>query len=84
MARYWYSYNGIGDPTLCTSYNQSVIKPACTIGAVVCAIYAPGGSNPTCPLSYRMRTYIANLQLALIPQPDTSPAIKKYVYGRTA
>ena len=83
MARCWYSYNGIGDPLLCTSYFLSfVTPPTCVNGPVVCAIYARGcGSTPTCPLSYRIRMYIANLQLALIAQPDTSPAIKKYVYG---
>ena len=84
MARYWYSYNGIGDPALCTSYIQSGVKPSCINGAVVCTIYAPGGTNPSCPLSYRLSNYIANLQLALIPQPSSPSEAKKYVYGRTA
>ncbi|WP_367868001.1 hypothetical protein [Pedobacter sp. WC2423] len=84
MARFWYSYNGIGDPILPTSYNQALVKPTCITGPVVCAIYSPGAFNPTSPLSSRLRTYIANIQLALIPQPDSNLASKKYVYGRTA
>ncbi|WP_367868002.1 hypothetical protein [Pedobacter sp. WC2423] len=82
MARFWYSYNGIGDPLLPTSYNQMTLKPGCINGARVCAIYSPGFFNPTAPLSSRLRTYIANIQLALIPQPDSSLGVKKYVYGR--
>ena len=85
MGRCWYSYNGVGDPLLPTNYNQSAVKPSCISGAVTCAIYAPGcGPNPSSPLSSRMRTYIANLQLGLIPQPSYPPGAKKYVYGRTA
>ena len=82
MARFWYGYNGVGDPLLPTSYYQAFVKPTCINGATVCAIYSPGASNPTSPLSTRLRNYIANIQLALIPQPDSNLGFKKYVYGK--
>ena len=84
MARNWYSYNGIGDPLLNTSYIQAFVKPSCINGSTVCAIYAPGLSTPTAPLSTRLRNYIANVLLAFIPQPDSNLAFKKYVYAKNA
>ncbi|WP_367867192.1 hypothetical protein [Pedobacter sp. WC2423] len=84
MARFWYAYNGYGDPILATSYNMAFNKPTCESGFIVCAIYSPGASNPTSPISARLRNYIANIQLAAIPQPDSSLNIKKYVYGRNS
>lgn len=81
MARYWYTYNGVGDPLLCSSYNLSILKPSCINGCTVCAIYATGAASPTCPLSYNMRTYIASLQnYTCIAQPFLNGKI--YVYGR--
>ena len=83
MARCWYSYNGFGDPLLCSSYNRSFFIPGCRNGPVVCAIYAPGcGPDPTCPLSRNIRIYIANLQLTWQPEPSYPIGAKKYVYGR--
>ena len=82
MARFWYSYNGVGDPLLPSSYNRAFSNPTCMNGPIVCVIYSPGIFMPTGPLSYRLITYIANIQLALIPQPDSDFPFKKYVYGR--
>ena len=82
MARSWYVYNGIGDPLLISSYYLLGIKPNCINGSRVCAIYAyNGGPNPTV-LSARLRTYIANIQLSPVAQPDSTPGLRKYVYGR--
>ena len=80
MARFWYSYNGVGDPFLTTSYNQSLVKPTCINGPRICAIYSPGATNPTSPLSTRLRTYISNIFVALTAQPESN--VKKYVYAR--
>ena len=90
MARFWYAYNGIGDPYLPSSYNiilsrppQPPPKPTCVNGTRVCAIYTPlGGINPTTPLSSNIRLYIANFFLTTVAQPDSSSGTKKYVYGR--
>ncbi|MBB5646282.1 hypothetical protein HDE70_002570 [Pedobacter cryoconitis] len=82
MARTWYSYNGVGDPLLISSYNLIATKPACINGSKICAIYAyNGGSSPTV-FSTRLRAYIANLQVTIVAQPDSSISNKKYVYGR--
>jgi len=82
MARFWYAYNGIGDPLLISSYNLSSVKPACVNGGNICAIYTPSGAGTPASLSSNIRTYIADLQLTLIARPDSSLAIKKYVYGK--
>ncbi|AMP97809.1 hypothetical protein AY601_0868 [Pedobacter cryoconitis] len=82
MARFWYAYNGFGDPLLPSSYNLASIRPACTNGANICAIYSPGSGNPSLPLSNNLRTYIANVQLTLLGAPDSSLGVKKYVYGK--
>ncbi|MBB5646278.1 hypothetical protein [Pedobacter cryoconitis] len=82
MARSWYSYNGVGDPILISSYNLATLKPACINGTRICAIYAyNGGPSPTV-LSTNLRLYIANVQLSTVAQPDSSSATKKYVYGK--
>ncbi|MBB5646279.1 hypothetical protein [Pedobacter cryoconitis] len=82
MARSWYSYNGVGDPILISSYNLATLKPACINGTRICAIYAyNGGPSPTV-LSTNLRAYIANVQLSTVAQPDSSSATKKYVYGK--
>ena len=82
MAISWYSYNGICDPLLISSYNLASLKPACINGSNICAVYAyNGGPNPTV-LSARLRTYIANVQLSPTAQPDGTANFKKYVYGR--
>lgn len=83
MSRYWYAYNGIGDPLSPASYNISTLIPNCINGFYLCAIYVKAVApfiNPPY-ISNNIRTYIANLQLTLIAQPYTSGA-KKYVYGK--
>ena len=82
MARFWYSYNGVGDPILIASYNLTSTKPNCINGGQICAIYTPSGGSSPSVLSTNIRTYIADLQLTLVARPDASPGIKKYVYGR--
>lgn len=81
MARTWYVYNGVGDPLIVPSYIISTMKPGCKDGVRICAIYAPNGGSTPSFLSTNIRTYIANLFLTLVAQPDGNPGIKKYVYG---
>lgn len=83
MGRFWYAYNGIGDPLLASSYNAATVRPGCANGPNVCAIYAVGAATPATPLSTNIKNYIANIQLTLIASPDSSLALKKYVYGKT-
>lgn len=84
MSRYWYSYDpNAGPATVAGSYTRLSIKPTCTTGTVICAIYAPSGDeNPSDPLSPNLRAYIA-AGLASgghVPQPTDPPGSKKYVY----
>ncbi|AMP97807.1 hypothetical protein AY601_0866 [Pedobacter cryoconitis] len=82
MARFWYAYNGIGDPFLSGSYNLLPFKPVCINGCTICAIYSPGSSVPSSPLSTNLRTYIVTVMANQVAQPDSSANIKKYVYGK--
>jgi hypothetical protein len=80
MPRYWYSYvpGANPDPTLPANYKLATIKPTCTTGAVMCAVYAdvPTGAAPFIlpSLSTRLRSYIANGLSTTAPQP----AVGKY------
>jgi len=85
MAKYWYAYNGTGDPFEATSYKKlhPPVKPSCTSGAEICAIAAEGYPNtltPNNPLSTSLRQYIAQaLTDKNTPQPQMG---KIYVYMR--
>ena len=81
MARCWYAYNGVGDPFLISSYFLATVKPSCINGCKICAIYAPNCGPTPSVLSTNMRTYIANIIISCIAQPNTLP-YKKYVYGK--
>lgn len=83
MARTWYAYNGIGDPYIAPSYLIASMKPTCKDGIRICAIYATGTGLTPAVLSSNIRGYIADLQLTLVARPDSNPAIKKYVYGKS-
>lgn len=78
MGRFWYAYNGIGDPFLSSSYNIVFIKPGCINGFNSCAIYAYGPPF----LSSRMRNYIGYLMIEGVAQPSMPAGAKKYVYGK--
>ncbi|MBB5621561.1 hypothetical protein HDE69_002622 [Pedobacter cryoconitis] len=80
MARCWYAYNGVGDIIVLASYNLAVVKPSCINGPRICAIYAPNCGPVPSILSTNMRNYIANAEILLVSQPDSTPGIKKYVY----
>lgn len=82
MARAWYAYNGVGDPFLISSYYFATVKPNCLNGYRGCAIYVPNGGPSPALLSANIRNYIANLAITFIPQPQGSPEVKFYVYGR--
>ena len=77
----WYSYTGVGDPTLVASYRLATVKPTCQAGEEICAIYL----NQTDPIPSAfdagVQTYIANALATLIPQP-TGVGVKRFVYLR--
>ncbi|MBB5623096.1 hypothetical protein HDE69_004179 [Pedobacter cryoconitis] len=83
MARRWYAYNGVGDPLSSGDYNIASYPPSCINGVRVCAIYATGTGQSPSFLSSNLRNYISNLYITLVAQPDSDPAIKKYVYGKS-
>jgi len=71
MARYWYAYLGVGDPTLASNYSYAGVQPGCLNGSMVCAILAPnGGTTPTGPLSPNLRRYISAGLITQIAQPQ--------------
>jgi len=81
MARSWYAYIGVGDPTLASSYSLAAGVPGCFNGCTICAIYSPaGGTTPTGPLSPNMRRYIAAALITCLSQPQDSGRFKLYVY----
>ncbi|AMP97806.1 hypothetical protein AY601_0865 [Pedobacter cryoconitis] len=83
MARFWYIHDGIGNPLLSSSYNLLSIKPFCSTGCRICAIYAPGSGNPSSPLSNNIRTYIVNFSMgSALPQPFEPLGSKYYIYGK--
>lgn len=79
--RFWYAYNGTGDPYSATNYRKITIKPAFSKGSKVSAIFArQGGDNPQ-PLSGNLHQYISNALFSAEPQPPlTEPGNKYYVY----
>jgi hypothetical protein len=83
MSRAWYAYiGGSASPFSITSYNLTV-RPLCTVGNNICAIYAyAGGSNPV-SLSSNLQTYIANALTSGIAQPAVPATAKKFVYDKT-
>ena len=85
MARSWYAYIGVGDPTLASSYSFAAgVAPGCLNGSTICAIYAPaGGVTPTGPLSSNLRKYISAGLITNISQPQDSGRFKQYVYLKT-
>lgn len=76
MERAWFSYTRNGSPTLPENYIYTTLKPTCTSGRVVCAIYAPyiGGVNPFY-ISFNLQNYIATG----VAQP-LGPWAKRFVY----
>jgi len=84
MANYWYAYNGVGDPTLASSYSKIEFgNPSCTAGAELCAIYVTGGDIPFSPLTSNILTYIANGKTMWVPQPQLPTGTKFFVYMRS-
>lgn len=93
MPRAWYAYNG-GTPVLgCGSWNYIATSPflqqyfECVGTAELCVIYAyysgsiPPVPNPQCPLTTRIRFYIA---LALTTSANTIPQFgKPYLYKKS-
>jgi len=84
MARCWYAYKGIGDPTLSSSYILlSKVKPGCLNGCIVCAIYVPAcGITPTSPLPANILGYINDLFSTCVAQPQIPAGTKLFVYGK--
>ena len=81
MARSWYGYIGVGDPTIAASYRRLSVLPGCVNGKAVCAILAPGEQDtPNAPLPVNIRQYVINSLTTLIAQPQDSGSAKKYVY----
>lgn len=85
MAKYWYAYNGTGDPFIASNYQilNPPSTPHCVTGTTICAIYATGsGDNltPNAPFSSNIQQYIA---LALTDQNLPQPSGDQfYVYLR--
>lgn len=79
----WYGYSGWGDPFLATNYRLIHIKPTCTVGEEICAIYL--NSNTVIPGQFNgsdgMVTYIAHALITQSPQP-TGIGVKAFVYLR--
>lgn len=79
MARDWYAYDGRGDINISSSYFRTSVKPSCTDGLELCAIYVSDGApNPT-NISSNVRQYIFNALVTSRAQPDDA-RYKKYVY----
>lgn len=85
MAKFWYAYNGVGDPFNVSSYSKFTPPdtPKCTDGGTICAVYATGlgiTTTPMVPFSDRIRQYIVlALTSGHVSQPRT-PGAKRYVY----
>jgi len=84
MANNWYAYNGVGDPTVASSYRKINGLPGCAGGAEVCAIYTTGGNFPTSPLTGNILSYIASGQAQLVAQPQSPAGSKLFVYMRAS
>lgn len=86
MARYWYSYNGVGNPFGTSSYQRANIpfSPPCTVGSEICVVNAagaPGSLNPNSPFSPNIINYIAIALTSSTPKPSGG---KAYVYKRSS
>jgi len=85
----WYAYLGHGDPTFSGNYAITFVKPNCTTGEEVCAIYLnqntaiPQGFDPLDPNNPfpPMIQYIADALATQVPQPNF-PFEKPFVYLR--
>ncbi|NQX37622.1 hypothetical protein SAMN05421820_103384 [Pedobacter steynii] len=76
----WYAYSGNGDPFLSPNYRATTVKPICTTGEEICAIYL--SDNDEIPAQFDgMTTYIANALVTLVPQP-TGVGVRRFVYLR--
>lgn len=83
MARFWYVYDGIGNPLLSSSYNALITKPICSTGCRICAIYVVGAATPAAPLSTNIKNYIINFSMgSASPQPFEPLGSKYYLYGK--
>ncbi|MBB6501665.1 hypothetical protein [Pedobacter cryoconitis] len=80
MANFWYAYNGVGDPTLSSSYSKITGAPGCLNGPTVCAIYVQGGTFPVSPLPANILQYIADGQAKSVAQPQLPVGSKFFVY----
>lgn len=82
MARFWYGYNGTGDPLLASSYNLAALPPLCSSGCRICAIYTLGAATPSAPLSQNIRTYIATGMIRGVAQPEGPSGTVTYFFLR--
>ncbi|PWG80194.1 hypothetical protein DDR33_13455 [Pararcticibacter amylolyticus] len=80
MARTWYAYNGIGLARDSGSYIYSPVPPLCTAGWDLCAVYAEYSGSLPASISNNLRLYIAAGRVTGLPQPQTPPGSKKFVY----
>lgn len=77
MARNWYAYIGMGDPTLASSYSFSTVVPTCVNGCKICAVLAPGTATPT--LSTNLRAYIIAGLVTSMQQPPPAVDLVRYL-----
>lgn len=84
MAKSWYAYMGIGDPTLFSNYSRITVQHTCLCGNQICAIYSEEGDNnyPQAPLSPQLLEYIKKAMVTGQLQPEYPIDAKKYVYLR--
>lgn len=83
MSRAWYLYVGAGNPLLPSSYVLSPGVPSCMTGSTICGINSPaGGFFPFGPFSPNLINYILSAMATGVPQPQTPPNAKRYVYLR--
>lgn len=85
MAKYWYSYNNIGDPFLPASYKRTNVpfNPECTSGSKICAVLAEGSPHqvvPIKPFSANIQNYIVVALTSSVPEPRN--AAKAFVYKK--
>lgn len=88
MAKYWYSYSASSTQTpasrlVTTNYTQitPATASACPTGSQICAILAPGATNPSSPFSSRLQNYILSAATNSADQPTGTA--KKYVYVKS-
>jgi hypothetical protein len=66
--RHWYAYVH-GNPLIPESYQLTTIRPWCTNGKTLCAIYAIGYDEQPEEFSPKMKMAIANALVSGMPQP---------------